>query len=544
MVCQMTSTVGDGTNNKIDGSTLNDVVFGKGGSDTIAGGSGDDVLFGDSKSSGIKAAMGTTVVKDVAAKVTFVTESAGYKNTLGLYVINADNSLGGVQILFANASLKNSGGDLVSQVSSVTANLKEGQRIGFFIAPDAFSKSAAALTDPAQQFEFRNSAGELARTGDGGDIALYSVSKSGVATAIATANSNTLFFTDKSMNADGLEHTRVKVDATTGIVQIGFEDLLGGGDRDFDDVVFTVNVGTANTSSWTAVEPPKVLEVRNDEIRAGAGNDEAFGGAGSDKLWGEAGNDKLFAGSGNDFVWGGAGNDVIHGGSGDDALYGEDGDDTIEGSSGNDRIWDGAGADKVNGGSGRDTVWVGAGNDYYNGGSGYDILDFSGARKSLALDMSKKSAVSDLGNDTLEGFEQVIGTRFNDVMRGSKEANVLHGGDGDDWFRGLGGADSFTGGKGKDIFAFSPKDVWLEGQFLGMDRITDFTVGEDRIDIVEITKNFKGDKLSLVKLDQVGNHVQVSVNLGAGKGDVQAVVLIENADAQKLASAMADWLTV
>lgn len=540
----MTGLIGSLANDTWVGSTGDDTVFGKGGADTLTGGSGDDIMFGDSKSGGMKTPVGIAVNEDWAAKITFITESAGHRNALGMYVINPDGSITDVRILFANASLKGSGGDLIGKVSSVMAELKAGQRIAFFIAPDGFSKSAAALTNPGASFELRNSAGELARVSDGADVVLQSVSKEGVRSTIATANTNTLFFSDKAMNADGIEHVRMKVDAVKGTVEIGFEDLLGGGDRDFDDVVFSVDVGVRNAETWRAVDPPKVLANNNDELRAGIGNDQAYGGAGNDRLWGESGNDLLDGGSGNDSLWGGIGNDTLRGGSGDDALYGEDGNDLVEGGAGNDRIWDGAGADTVFGGSGRDIVWAGAGDDSYNGGAGYDILDFSGARTALTLDMSKKTAVGDLGTDSFGGFEHIVGTRFNDTMRGDKDANVLVGGDGDDVFRGLGGADVFTGGKGRDTVSISPKDVWFEGVHFGVDRVTDFTLGEDKLDLYEITKNHKGDRFELIRLEQVGKDVHVSADLGMDKGGVQKLVILEGQDAAKLAAVMGDWLTV
>jgi serralysin len=541
----MTDQIGTKTNDKLVGTALIDVIAGRNGSDTISGGSGDDILYGDgSKAKPASALPGMAIVESVEAKVTFVYESAGFKNALGLYVVNADKTLSDVRILFTNASLKGSGGDLLKDVSSVMATLKAGQSIGFFIAPDAFSKSAAALSADGATFQLRNSTGAIAKTVDGGDIGLFSVGKDGVATAVNTAYGTTLFFADRRLNADGLEHARIAADAKTGVVTIGFEDVLNGGDRDFDDVVFTVNVGAGNAAGVVSVNPPKVLDATNDVIDGGSGDDQIFGSGGHDRLLGDIGNDLLDGGSGNDSLYGGRGDDQLFGRSGDDQLYGEDGNDTIDGSAGNDRIWDGAGVDVVKGGSGRDWVYVGAGDDKYSGGSGYDTIDFSAARKGLALDLSKKTASSDLGADVLDGFEQIIGTRFADTMRGDKNANVLSGGDGDDWFRGLGGADTYTGGKGRDVFAFSPKDILDAGKQLGVDRITDFTLGEDRLNLFEITKNTKGDKFAAVKVEQVGTSADVWANFGATKGGWQKVVTLDNVSAEKMLASMSDWLVV
>ncbi len=540
----MTELIGGLTNDTLTGGAGADYVSGRGGADTVLGGAGNDVLFGDSKSKiTTPKPWGVDVIEKVDAKVTFITESAGYKNTLGMYVINADGSMTDVQILFANASLSGSGGDLKGGVSSVMSTLLPGQKIGFFIASNAFSSSSATLTAKGGHYEFRDSGGKIGKVSDGADVALYHVNDTGIATVVKTQTGTDLFFMNSGQNSDGMGHVRLTSDTTTGIVKVGFEDLLNGGDRDFDDVVFTINVGVANAKAWTDIEPPKVIENRNDVIRAGDGDDMAWGNAGNDNVAGEKGNDTLDGGSGNDTLTGGVGDDTLYGRSGDDVLYGEDGNDLIDGSSGNDRIWDGAGNDTVVAGTGRDQVWAGAGDDNYNGSDGFDIIDFSGARKSLTLDVSKKTAVSDLGNDILSGFEQFVGTKFNDIMRGDKAANVFVGGDGDDWFRGLGGVDTMTGGKGKDTFAFSPKDVWFEKEHFGVDRIKDFNAKEDKIDFFEITKNVTDNKFDMVKLEQADGGTMVWAYLVAA-GEFQQVVQLDGVKVEQIVDSIKDWLIV
>ncbi|MFK8183033.1 MAG: endo-1,4-beta-xylanase [Phormidesmis sp.] len=63
----------------------------------------------------------------------------------------------------------------------------------------------------------------------------------------------------------------------------------------------------------------------------------------------------------------------------------------------------------------------------------------------------------------------IYGTDGDDVMEGSNVGDVMGGGE---------GADTLTGGAGRDIFAFAPNG--------GRDVITDFEVGIDRIDVVEL----------------------------------------------------------
>ncbi len=54
-----------------------------------------------------------------------------------------------------------------------------------------------------------------------------------------------MFFTLDRLNSDNLSHAHLRTsgDDKTGLVQIGFEDLLNGGDKDFDDSRFSIDVG-------------------------------------------------------------------------------------------------------------------------------------------------------------------------------------------------------------------------------------------------------------------------------------------------------------
>ena len=94
--------------------------------------------------------------------VTFEGETAGYKNALGMYKIGADGSISNVQILFANASLKGSGGDLVGGKSTVDVSVRAGDKVGFFIIPDGYSQRGMSdfLTDTKGSFKFVDPSGK------------------------------------------------------------------------------------------------------------------------------------------------------------------------------------------------------------------------------------------------------------------------------------------------------------------------------------------------------------------------------------------------
>lgn len=57
------------------------------------------------------------------------------------------------------------------------------------------------------------------------------------------------FFTGAGdRNADGIAHAMVDFDSTEGIAVLGFEDLYGGGDLDFNDAVFRLSGGITDTA--------------------------------------------------------------------------------------------------------------------------------------------------------------------------------------------------------------------------------------------------------------------------------------------------------
>jgi hypothetical protein len=150
---------------------------------------------------------------------------AGYDNTVGVYEVDSSGNIVDTRILFENA---NSDKSAVAGITDVEA----GNRLGFFIVQDA-ADWATTLT-AADTLSFVNSSGAAATIADGNDI---SIAVNGFAVDEMVFHS---FAED--MNSDGVQHSLSGVEIGGEAISVGFEDLTGGGDRDYEDVVFRVEL--------------------------------------------------------------------------------------------------------------------------------------------------------------------------------------------------------------------------------------------------------------------------------------------------------------
>ena len=579
---------GYGADDRLAGASGSDKIFGGSGNDIIAGDSGNDVLYGGGGPAIVDMTQ-LTIAQNHTGSVTFLDEGAGFRNSLGIYEIDAQGAIQNVQILFSNASRLGSGGELVPGQSSVELDFEAGDQIGFFIVSNGYGRGAMnqqLLADTGGQFELRDSTGAAGNVYAAEPLTLWHIDpETGIETQLRSQYGNDVFHSTASaedgfgLNSDGFNHVTGQLNSVEGQLVIGFEDLKHGGDKDYDDLVFKVDIGQENAEALLPASSGEGQSPDDDVIDGGTGSDTIYGMSGDDRLAGGDGNDVVYGNSGSDAIQGNAGNDTLHGGanddrieggSGDDVAFGNSGDDHLSGGSGydelrgnagddvlsgganadklyggsgDDRLTDGSGDDHVYGNSGNDYFVASAGSDNYVGGSGYDLIDFSQAKNSVKIDLHAHKAEG-LGHDTLEGIEAVIAGRHDDRLKGDKRDNALDGGDGNDHIRSLAGEDRLTGGNGSDVFYYREKDVLdSRGNHLGRDYITDFQYGEDKIDFSSFVLGPPDEAMDNIFLTEMSGGTLVSVDFGRETGPSD-VVFLADAEALEITSMVSDGTLV
>ena len=143
--------------------------------------------------------------------------------------------------------------------------------------------------------------------------------------------------------------------------------------------------------------------------------------------------------------------DVIVAGTGDDVVYGKDGNDRICGGGDDDVLYDGAGNDRVDGGVGIDRFIAGSGDDVMLGGDthlpAFDSISYQNSPRPVVIDLRADTATG-YGHDSVQHIWIAIGSRFDDVMRGTPRTDQFRGGCGDDRMFGKGGEDHLYGDSG------------------------------------------------------------------------------------------------
>ena len=295
----------------------------------------------------------------------------------------------------------------------------------------------------------------------------------------------------------------------------------------------------------------------NDTIRGNGGNDDLYGKDGSDNLSGGTGNDYLSGGEGNDFLEGGAGINDYLGFSGYDRFVmssrdvGYTDDTILDFQPRVDlidlRAWGVSSFEQVRAiaeGNGKNDVVLKAGFDGYGH---FLTID----NRSLAV-LSARDFVFDNSRELDD-----TGTRFDDVMFGSRYGDHLNGADGQDQvigglgndrLNGGGDNDHLLGGTGRDILTGGAGRDRLEGntgadifRFVdasdtsgnNRDTILDFLKDYDKIDVSEIDADTT--KAGNQSFEFAGNSIFTGVGQLIFSKQGNSVVIAGNTDTDTLA---------
>ncbi|MBY6142265.1 Hint domain-containing protein [Leisingera daeponensis] len=459
LLATLKGTVG---NDRLAGTTGDDIIEAGAGADTVAGeegndaidaGDGDDVIYGD-MGDGFNQGADASPLELNINKIQTISHD-GWTGSAGNYAVFSD-----------------------------IATLEDGTKVWGKLVLVEKSNSNMSV-----QFGYTEGAEILLEGDQAGDQATFRLEFFDPATGEPVYLNSTATFNDIDDNSgygdaeaviiDGSSFTSFGVSSltslntatdgsivtATGTQRNSYTDQdawFSAGFEDQSSIEFTLQTrdGLAGfTLSGDVIDDPVITPIEQgaDTVFGGAGHDIVYGQGGNDSLLGEDGDDSLDGGDGDDVLDGGAGADTLIGGLGADTIAGGDGDDYIEGGAGNDSLTTGLGNDTLIGGEGDDTLRNSAGDDSLVGGTGNDSI--------VATD----------GNDTLEGgdgSDTMYGGNDDDLLLGGADADLMYGetgndrlegGDGDDVMDGGAGADTLIGGLGADTISGGDGDDYIEG---------------------------------------------------------------------------------
>jgi Ca2+-binding RTX toxin-like protein len=487
----MAQIIGNNSNNTLNGGVDRDYIYGNGGSDVLNGGAGNDVLFDDALDPGsINILNGDAGNDDIYAGISSKVD--GGSGIDSLILSYKDQSIYRANITFTAA------GQAAGTDGLFFKNIEGFQ----FLGSNANDSVNSGINTYGMTLN-GNGGSDTLRGGLGNDY-LYG----GIGSDSLSGGAGVDVLVD-----DG-------IDVSSGLLAVDSLDGGAGNDRIYataksktdgglgNDLLvlsygyqstYRANITFTGAGQATGVDGVSFKNIEEFKFNGSDGIDSVNGSVNTYGM-------TLFAAAGNDVLRGGLANDVLNGGSGNDSLFGGGGNDilgdaffdvtagvvavnSLDGGAGNDSIYAGIKC-RVDGGTGQDYLEVS-----YAGQSIYSLnLTFTGAGQATGTDgISLKNVerfrlAGSETNDSINGSANtftmnIYGNGGNDVVRGGLLGDLLSGNAGNDTLQGGGGNDSLGGGAGNDRFEFKGGTVAA----LGVDNISDFTVGVDKIVLSKAT---------------------------------------------------------
>ena len=145
---------------------------------------------------------------------------ADYENVVGSYQIAPDGSISNIRILFENTNTDVGDTEVLSGVPA-------GHQVGFFVIQDG-ADWLDTLAD-LDSFTFVELDGDPGNADAGAALFL-------AVDGTLQGDVTVLHSYDPTLNADGMEHVLTGINPGEQTITLGFEDMTGGGDYDFEDV--------------------------------------------------------------------------------------------------------------------------------------------------------------------------------------------------------------------------------------------------------------------------------------------------------------------
>jgi len=532
---------GDAGNNQIAGNSGNNLLTGGDGNDTLNGGLGIDTLAAGLGNDTYIVDTTTDVITEapsegtdtVNSSITFSITSLTNLENIALTGTGAISATGNA----GNNSLSgNSGNNLLTGgdgedtldgglgIDTLEGGLGNDSYV-VDITTDVITEAASEGTDTVNSSVTLSlaSLANLENITLTGGAAISAAGNTGDNRLTGNSGNNQLIGGDGSDTLDG---------------GLGIDTLVGGLGNDSYIVDTTTDVITEAPSEGTDIVNSSVTfsiaslaNLENITLTGGAAI-SATGNTGDNRITGNTGNNQLTGGEGSDTLDGGLGIDSLTGGLGNDTYIvdtttdviteapsegidivnssvtfnlanlanienltltgsdnlngtGDAGNNSIAGNSGNNLLTGGDGEDTLEGGNGLDTLVGGLGNDSYIVDTTTDAITEAASGGTDTVNSSVTFTIATLANVeniTLTGTSAIgaTGNTGNNLLTGNTANNTLSGGAGNDTLNGGAGSDIIGGGTGNDRFVFA------FGQSLatGRDRVSDFAIGSDQIDLL------------------------------------------------------------
>jgi Ca2+-binding RTX toxin-like protein len=171
--------------------------------------------------------------------------------------------------------------------------------------------------------------------------------------------------------------------------------------------------------------------------------------------------------------------------------------ENLVGSAFNDRLAGDVGANVLIGGTGDDYLIGRGGADRLDGGAGFDTASYEGSAAGVSIDLARTSQTGgDAEGDVLIGIEAVVGSSWDDVLRGSGGNDSFFGGAGNDLFEGRLGADTLVGGDGVDTATYVNSNAAIDVNLYWQVQKGGHAEGDMLSGIENITGSRFGDRIT------------------------------------------------